>query len=102
MVEQSLKHRDVPNSSSKYPLSITHNSASAQKYFSSILDLIFLHILLNFVSPQEPAVGLPLLALNVGVTLATVRDIVLHLLSGDLMLPPEVLLEELLRGVYDV
>lgn len=95
MVEQSLKHTDVPNSSSKYPLSITHNSASAQKYFSSILDL-------NFVSPQEPAVGLPLLALNVGVTLATVRGIVLHLFSDDLMLPPEVLLEELLRGVYDV
>jgi len=97
VVEQGLKHTDVSNSSSKYPLSITHNSASTQKYFSSILDLIFLHILLNFVSPQESAVGPPPPAPNVGVTLATIRDIVLHLLSGDLMLSPEVLLEELLR-----
>jgi hypothetical protein len=32
------------------------------------------------------------------VTLTTIKDIVLHLLSDDLMLPPEVLLEELLRG----
>jgi hypothetical protein len=99
VVEQSLKHTDVPNYSSKYPLSITHNSASAQKYFSSILDLILLHILLNFVSPQELAVGPPPPAPNVGLTLATIRDIVLHFLSGDLMFLSEVLLEELFRGV---
>lgn len=74
--------------------------ASPQKY----LCILFLYVLVLLIvlSPQEPSLWLPLLALVVGVALATIRDIFAHLLVGDLVLLPKVLLEGALRGVLAV
>lgn len=49
-----------------------------------------------------PAFWLSLRAFAIGVTLAVIRDMFLHLLGRDMMQPPDVLLELLLRGVLDI